>query len=59
MGTGADHRSKDRNDVVILKKHEPYSEDDFWESLRAKTMINITMSGEREEYGSTEHFSAK
>jgi ATP-dependent Clp protease ATP-binding subunit ClpB len=26
--TGADHRSKDRNDVVILKNHEAYSEDD-------------------------------
>jgi ATP-dependent Clp protease ATP-binding subunit ClpA len=26
--TGVDHRSKDRNDVVILKNHEAYSEDD-------------------------------
>lgn len=26
--TGADHRSQDRNDVVILKNHEAYSEDD-------------------------------
>lgn len=25
--TGADHRSKDRNDVVILKNHEAYSND--------------------------------
>ena len=26
--TGADHRSKDRNDVIILKNHEAYSQDD-------------------------------
>lgn len=31
--TGADHRSKDRNDVTILKNHEAYSEnDDFGET---------------------------
>jgi len=29
--TGADHRSKDRNNVVILKNHEPYAEDDALE----------------------------